>query len=153
VFYRWEVSRAAECLDRVIGSSFKGVVQCDGFSAYRAFASEHNALKLAGCWAHARRNFHEALEQSPKRASWILRQVQHLYRIESMLREQNAGPTLGQAVRSHQSRPILDRLRRALLAFKASRQHLPKSLLGEAVDYALGQWTALEQFLNDGRIQ
>src|SRR5688572_17434689 len=94
--------------------------------------------KLAGCWAHARRNFHEALEQSPQRASWISQQVQHLYRIESMLREQNAGPALRQAVRSHQSRPIVDRLKRALLAFKASRQHLSKSLPGEALDYALG---------------
>ena len=153
VFYRWEVSRAAECLDRVVGSSFKGVVQCDGYSAYRAYASGHTSIKLAGCWAHARRNFHEALDQSRQRASWILRQVQHLYRIESMLREQNAGPALRQAVRSHQSRPIVDRVKQALLVFKASRQHLPKSLLGEALDYALGQWTHLEQFLTDGRIE
>jgi len=153
VFYRWEVSRAAECLDRVLGQNFQGVLQCDGYSAYRAYAKTHTSVTLAGCWAHARRNFHESLEQSPKRSGWILRQLQHLYRIESMLREQKAGPALRQTVRSHQSRPIVERLKRALLAFKGSRQHLPKSLLGEAIDYALGQWTALEQFVADGRIE
>jgi transposase len=153
VFYRWEVSRAAECLDRVLGEKFQGVLQCDGYSAYRAYAHAHTPVKLAGCWAHVRRKFHESLDQSPKRASWILRQLQHLYRIESTLREQKAGPALRQAVRLHQSHPIVARLQRALIAFKASRQHLPKSLLGEAIDYALGQWTPLQSFLTDGRIE
>ena len=55
-----------------------------------------------------------------------------------------AGPALRQAMRSHQSRPIVDRPRKALVLFNASRQHLPQSLLGKAIDYALGQWTALE---------
>src|SRR6185503_20728745 len=38
VFYRWETSRAAECLGHLLGREFQGVVQCDGYRAYRAFA-------------------------------------------------------------------------------------------------------------------
>jgi hypothetical protein len=153
VFYRWETSRAAECLERMLPRDFKGVLQCDGYSAYPAFAKGRNGIQLAGCWAHVRRKFHEALEQSPRPAGWVMRQIQHLYRIESSLREKKSGPNLRQAVRSHQSRPIVQRIKKALLLFKASRRHLPQSLLGQAVDYALGQWSGLEVFLRDGRVE
>ena len=152
VFYRWETSRAAECLVNLLGQEFQGVVQSDGYSAYRAFA-ERSKIKLCGCWAHARRKFREACEQTPGRAGWILRQIQHLYRIESSLRESKAGPALRQAVRSHHSRPIVERLRQVLLLFKTSRRHLPQSLLGQAIDYALAQWPMLEVYLEEGRIE
>ncbi len=153
VFYHWETGRGADCLPRVVGPQFKGVLQCDGYGAYRAHADRHEGIELAGCWAHARRKFHEALEQTPGRAGWMMRQIQHLYRIESELRQARAGPALRQARRSHQSRPIVERLRKALVQFKTGRQHLPQSLLGKAIDYALGQWTALEFYLSDGRVE
>jgi len=153
VFYRWETSRAAACLDNIIPVDFNGTIQCDGYAAYRAFANGRNGIELAGCWAHARRKFHEALEQSPKTAGWILRQIQHLYRVEARLREQRAGPRLREAVRAHESRPIVERLERALVRLKRSGKHLPQSLLGNAMDYALGQWRTLDVYLADGRVE
>ena len=153
VFYRWETSRAAECLDRLVPREFKGVLQSDGYSAYGAFIKTRSAIELAGCWAHARRKFHEALEQSPRPAGWIMRQIQHLYRIEAALRESKAGARLRQAVRSHQSQPIVERIKKALVVFKASRRHLPQSLLGQAIDYTLGQWPTLEVFLRNGKVE
>lgn len=153
VFYRWETSRAAECLERLVPREFKGVLQSDGYSGYGAFIKTRGGIDLAGCWAHVRRKFHEALEQSPRPAGWIMRQIQHLYRIESALRESTAGLQLREAVRSHQSRPIVQRIKGALVLFKASRRHLPQSLLGQAIDYTLGQWTTLEVFLRDGRVE
>jgi transposase len=154
VFYRWETSRAAECLGNIIPVDFKGTVQCDGYSAYRAFANRRNGtIELAGCWAHARRKFHEALEQSPKTSGWIMRQIQHLYGVEARLRQQRAGPRLREAVRAHQSRPIVQRLERAFLRLKSNGRHLPQSLLGIALDYASGQWKTLEVYLADGRVE
>ena len=111
------------------------------------------AIQLAGCWAHVRRKFYEALEQSPRTAGWLVRQIQHLYRIEASLREQRAGPRLRQAVRAHQSRPIVQRIERALIRLKASGRYLPQSLLGQAIDYALGQWSTLTVYLNNGRVE
>ena len=154
VFYRWETSRAAECLGNIIPVDFKGTVQCDGYSAYRAFANRRNGtIELAGCWAHVRRKFHQALEQSPKTAGWMMRQIQHLYRVEARLRQQRAGPKLRQALRAHQSRPIVQRLQRALIALKSGGRHLPQSLMGVAIDYALGQWRTLDVYLDDGRVE
>jgi len=153
VFYRWETSRAAQCLEGLVPREFKGVLQSDGYSAYGAFIKTRGGIELAGCWAHVRRKFHEALEQSPRPAGWIMRQIQHLYRIESGLREGKAGPKLREAARSHQSRPIVERIKKALVLFKTSRRHLPQSLFGQAIDYTLGQWPTLEVFLRDGKVE
>ncbi len=72
----------------------------------------------------------ESLESSPRTAAWILRQLQHLYTIESKLRGMKAGPRLCQAFRAHQSRALVERLERVLLWFKRSGKHLPQSPLG-----------------------
>ena len=154
VCFHWATSRAAACLGDIVPANFNGTIQCDGYAAYRAFATERKgAVALAGCWAHVRRKFYESLESAPRTASWIMRQFQHLYAIESRLREVKAGPKLRQAVRAAESQSIVKRLERVLLRLKSSSKHLPQSPLGTAMDYALGQWTALQVFLADGRIE
>lgn len=154
VFYSWHTSRAAACLDSIIPVDFKGTIQCDGYSGYRSFASgRKGAITLAGCWAHARRKVYEAREQSPRISGWLLGQIQHLYRIEGRLRDQKAGPRLREAVRAHESRPIVERIGRVLIRLKSSGRFLPQSFLGDAIDYALGQWPTLQVFLGDGRME
>jgi transposase len=154
VFFRWETSRATACLDRVIPLNFTGTLQCDGYAAYRSFANGRGAtLQLAGCWAHVRRKFYEAIESSPRTAGWLVRQIQQLYQVESILRERRAGPKLRAAVRAHQSRPVVERLQRVLVKLKASGHHLPQSPLAGAIDYALGQWPMLTVYLADGRVE
>ena len=86
-------------------------------------------------------------------SGWLLRQIQHLYRLEAGLRQHRAGPRLRQARRASQSRPILNRLEKVLLRLKARGRYLPRSSLGQAIDYALGQWRTLEVYLQDGRVE
>ena len=154
VFYWWNTSRAAACLDAIVPADFKGTVQCDGYAAYPCFAeARKGAIILAGCWAHVRRGFYDAREESPKVSGWFLRQIQNLYRIESVLRDKKAGPALREAVRAHQSRPIVERIGRALVRCKTIGRFLPKSLLGEAIKFAMGQWSVLQVYLSDGRVE
>jgi transposase len=154
VIFQWETSRAAACLDKLIAVDFTGTVQCDGYSAYPAFAAKRGGkIALAGCWAHVRRKFYEALEQAPRVGGWIVRQIQHLYQIEARLREQRAGPRLRQAVRTHQSRPVIERIYQALTRLKLARRFLPQSGMGGALDYALNQWPALKVYLEEGRVE
>jgi transposase len=154
VFFRWETSRATACLDKVVPANFTGTLQCDGYAAYRAFANRRGqTIELAGCWAHVRRKFYEAMESSPKTAGWIVRQIQQLYQVESALREHRAGPKLRAAVRAHQSQPIVVRLQRVLAKLKANGRHLPQSPLAGAIDYALGLWSTLNVYLADGRVE
>ena len=154
VFFHWATSRAATCLTEVFPASFTGTVQCDGYVSYRTFADRHGQpIALAGCWAHVRRKFHDALEASPRLAGWCLRQIQNLYQIEARLREQRAGPRLRAAVRASQSRMIVRRLERAVLKLKENKRCLPQSPLGQALDYTLGVWSTLVVYLDDGRVE
>jgi hypothetical protein len=154
VVYHWETSRGADCLKNVIAADFQGTLQCDAYVAYGSFVKKHERnITLAGCWAHGRRNFYEAREQAPQRCGWILRQIGHLYRIEDTLRRSQAGPRKRAAVRMSQSRPICQRLHRALVLFKKSRRYLPRSAFGQAIDYALSNWPLLGVYLQDGRIE
>jgi transposase len=154
VIFHWQTSRAATCLEEVIPVDFRGIVQCDGYAAYRTFAQRRGeAIKLAGCMAHVRRKFYEAREQAPRMAAWLLGQFQQLYAAEASLRESRAGPKLREAMRASASRPIMERLHRVLLRLKARRRYLPRSLMGVAIDYTLSQWPLLLVFLTNGRIE
>jgi transposase len=154
VLFHWERSRAAACLENIIPADFCGTLQCDGYDAYDCFARRRaDRIILAGCLAHVRRKFHEAREQSSKAAGFILKHIQNIYVIEARLRRSRAGPKLRVAERQSASRPILERLHRALLRLKLKRRFLPRSLMGKAIDYALSQWPSLLVFLEDGRLE
>lgn len=154
VAFHWQTSRASTCLEKIIPVNFGGIIQCDGYQAYRTFAQSRNGnIALAGCWAHVRRKFLEAFEQAPRQAGWIIRQIGHLYRIEAALRKSKAGPKLRAAVRAHQSASIQERIHRALLKLKTTGRHLPQSLMRQAIDYTLSQWPMLGVCLGDGRVE
>jgi transposase len=136
---------------------FSGKIQCDGYSAYDRFA-KHRAIDgqpvlLAGCWAHARRGFYEALDHAPKEAGWVLNQIGHLYDIERNLRHKQAGPMLRDAYRASQSVPICRRIYRVLQRWYLTRRFLPRSTMGKALSYTLAQWRALGVYLKEPEIE
>ena len=154
-FFAWRTSRGAACLEDIVPKSFAGIVQCDGYSAYEAFARSApraGRIQLAGCLAHARRKFFEAKAEGED-PQWVLAQIQLLYQIEASLRDARAGPAEVLQTRQQQSVPIIERIKSRLDALQASRKHRPRSLTGEAITYALNQWAKLCVFLHDGRVQ
>lgn len=154
VFFDWHPSRAGECLDTVVPVDFQGTVQCDGYDGYNRLAQRSGKeIKLAYCWAHVRRKFNDAIEGTPRTAGWLIQQIQLLYRIESKLREQRAGPALRQAVRASQSRPVVERIKKACALLVRSKRFLPQEALSRAMAYALAQMPGLGVYLQDGRIE
>jgi hypothetical protein len=149
VLFEWRVSRSREGPQEFL-KNFRGKLQTDGYSAYESLAKARGDLTLIGCWAHARRGFHEALAET-KLAAWFVRQIGLLYAVEKKLREQKAGPALRQPMRVWQSQPVLDRLRRAMSLVR--RRTLPQGLLGQAIDYTLKRWEALTRFVEDGMLE
>jgi len=142
-----------QCVENLLPSGFLGVLQTDAFSSYRSFASgKEERTRLAGCMDHTRRKFMEARQQSPQSAGSILRQIRALYRIESQLRADRAGPALREAMRASGCRMIFERLGRLLRKWKISGSFLPKSNMGGALDYALSNWSLLSVFLEKGRV-
>jgi len=149
VLFDWRLSRSREG-PREFLKNFRGKLQTDGYAAYESLASERDGLTLAGCWAHTRRGFHEALSET-KLAAWFVRQIGLLYAVEKELREKHAGPQLRATMRAWQSRPVLARLRRAMGLVRD--RTLPQGLLGQAIEYALKRWDALTRFVDDGVLE
>ena len=158
VYFDWQLGRGHTCLIELLGlneangtAPFPRIIQCDGYSAYQALADRFRGIRLGGCLAHIRRRFYEAREQVPEVVMPILQNIRELYRIERWLRHTKAPPECRRLVRKANSRPLADELRRKIEAEQA--RHLPQSKLGEAVRYAVGQWSEFIVYLEEGRLE
>jgi transposase len=150
--FHWQTSRAAKCLDAVLPAGWSGTIQCDGYAAYPAFARQRGTgIRLAGCWAHARRAIYQAEPSAPRTCAWLLNQIGQLYAVERELRTSRAGPRLRAAVRSCRSAPTLRRIHAAIVKLRS--RFLPQSGMGKAFAYVLEQWPALLRFADDGRLE
>jgi hypothetical protein len=150
VLYEWHTGRGAKCLDDTL-KDFKGTVQCDGYGAYTSYASGKDNIEIACCWAHARRKFNEAVDESPRIAGWFMAQIGNIYEVEKRLRKMKAGPALRQAVRAAESRMVLNRIGKALKVQLV--KHLPKSQMGKAIQYTLSRMKELSKYCDNGLLE
>jgi transposase len=129
---------------------YRGYLQADAYGGYDAFFKDPaRGLIEVGCWAHARRYFHKALESDQPRMGPALLLIAQLYRMEKEARPLTPEDRL--RLRQLQSQPILEKLRNYLLEIQA--EVLPKSPEGRAVRYTLKNWTALTRYCADGDLQ
>jgi hypothetical protein len=129
---------------------YRGYLQADAYGGYDAFFKDPaRGLIEVGCWAHARRYFHKALESDQARMGPALLLIAQLYRVEKPARSLRSGARL--RLRQLQSQPILENLRNYLLEIQG--EVLPKSPEGRAVRYTLKNWTALTRYCEDGDLQ
>ncbi|MCF8568593.1 IS66 family transposase [Alicyclobacillus tolerans] len=133
-------------------TGFHGYLHVDGYAGYNDIPN----VKLAGCWSHARRKYDEALKALPaakhkgsSAAKEGLDFCNKLFKIERGLKDADAEKRYEE--RQKQSRPVLDAFSAWLHTQKDNV--LPKSALGEAVNYCLNQWEKLVTFLEDGNLE
>lgn len=151
-WYRLADSRLAAIAKEVL-DGFDGTVLCDGYKAYETVETSRAGVRLAHCWAHARRKFVEAEPHYPKPCAEALDMIGKLFEIESALPdadglegdEKKAALEVRARQREHESRPLLDSLREWAL----QQQALPKSALRKAIEYMLRYWKGLTAFLDD----
>jgi transposase len=87
--------------------SYRGYLQADAYGGYDAFFKDPaRGLIEVGCWAHARRYFHKALESDQPRMGPALLLIAQLYRVEEKARPLIAEDRL--RVRQLESRPVLE---------------------------------------------
>src|SRR6202044_3986086 len=130
-------------------AGFAGILQVDGYGAYKALA-EGGPVALAFCWAHVRRKFFEIQASTPAPiAAEALARIGALYAIERDIRGLPA-PTR-QAVRQAQAKPILDAMKPWLGAKLTAVSG--KSTIAAAIRSAPSPWAGLTRYLDDGRIE
>ena len=157
VVYHYDPSREGEVAERLL-EGFQGYLQTDGYSGYDALGSSEGIVHV-GCFAHARRKFHEAWKaqgggkKKAKRGKGSKAQqgfewFRTLYRIERDLRDLT--PAERYRARLERTKPVLDAMREWL---ENSRGTVPpESLTGKAMTYLHNQWPKLERVLEDGRL-
>jgi len=77
VFYTYRKGRGEQGPKEML-SAYEGIVQCDGYKVYDKFKSKPG-IQLAGCMAHARRKFVEALKEDKSKSEHALTLIQQLY--------------------------------------------------------------------------
>ena len=126
----------------------------DGYQVYHTLEAEREDLTIAGCWAHSRRYFDEALKALPKArrndslAYLALKQIQAIYREEKKLAEESAAKRLKH--RQVIIKPMVDAY------FAWVKENLPKvpakGKTHKGLSYCINQEKYLRVFLEDGEV-
>lgn len=130
--------------------NFKGYLQTDGYSGYKAYGNKLEVTHL-GCWAHARREFERALDNDKTKAQYVLVEIQKLYAVERKAKELNLTPQQIKELRLNESLPIINELGKWMVA--QMKLTLPKSQIGKALAYSQTRWDNLSAYLYDGNLQ
>ena len=129
-------------------AGFRGYLQADAGSPYDPLFRQCNGLVEVGCWAHTRRKFFEAKETDLARGLEALARIKQLYEVESDAKDLPAAERL--SLRQERAVPLLGAMKGWLDQQYA--KVLPRSALGGAIGYALGNWQALLRYTEDGDI-
>jgi transposase len=127
---------------------YRGHLQADAYVVYDSFFTDPSrGMVEVGCWAHARRHVHQALESDPSRMRPVLWMIAELYAVEKLARERGLAGEELRVLREQGAVPVLERLSESLLQMQ--QELLPKSEAGQAVAYILKNWTALTRYSRD----
>lgn len=156
-WFDWQPGRGHQSMLEILGHdpatgtlAFRGTILCDGWSAYQALVARYGGIRFAGCLAHIRREFIEALPHFPEECGIILRAIAHIYHIETLIAHTKEHTACRELIRRGIIRPVADQLHRAMLAMRT--RHLPHTRLGEAITYAMGEWPKFQRCLENGRL-
>lgn len=160
--YVWEFSRPASMVifefqpgrgregPREFLKGFRGKLQSDGYGVYDKLGE---GIVYVACAAHVRRGFVDAAKIAPLDPvpAEILARFAELYAVEKEAREAGLSPQARQALRQAKSVPVMNGLKTRLTQIR--QQLTPGSKLTQACDYALGQWSRLQEYLWDGQLE
>ena len=140
--YEWHMGRSAKCAESML-KGYRGLLQSDRYSVYDSLSAKEGFLQV-GCFAHARRKFHEAWRDCNERPSgWYILRIGELYEVERTLKKHPHWDTV--ATRKEQSLPILEKIKERLdLNIQALE---PNTKSYQAVQYALNHWVKLCRYV------
>ena len=139
---------------RTFLKSFHGICITDGYQVYHTLEQEREDLQIAGCWAHVRRRYDEALKALPKEkrnqstAHRGLVMIQAIYRNEKPLKELSAEERRER--RQLSVKPLVEAYFTWVHA--TIGQVMPKSKLWEGLNYSINQERYLKVFLENGNV-
>ena len=152
--YEYCPTRKAENPEKFL-EGYSGILMTDGYQAYHRLEADHpGELKVAGCWAHAKRRFKALIKSDRKRFAKGTTAYEAHARIQAIYHADNMYKDLGNAerlkMRQANVKPLVD----AFFEYLKNRQPMldSSSETGRAVNYCLNQEKYLRVFLTDGMV-
>ena len=153
VLYEYQKTRRADH-PREFLKDFRGVCVTDGYQVYHTVENELEDLKIAGCWAHARRKYDEALKALAKDkrkgalANTALKLIQAIFNADSALKDLSPEERLKK--RQETVAPLVDAY------FTWIKENHANAFRGSKTDkgmqYSLNQEKYLRVFLEDPEV-
>lgn len=149
ILYEYQPTRSSAHPKRFL-AGWKGYLHADGYKGYHDLPAD---ITVIGCWVHMRRKFDEALKAIPVEsrpqslAPEAIKRLGVLFHLETLWKDMM--PDERQALRLKESKPLAE----AFFVWLDSLYVLPKTPMGQAITYALGQRRWLMNFFLDGRCE
>jgi transposase len=130
---------------------WNGILQTDGYQAYDQVGGP--SLIHVGCWAHARRKFVDAVKVNPKDgvAIAMVTRMDALFLVDRHARQQQLNVEQRAAMRREHAQAWVDEIHAECLRLR--NEVLPKSALGEAVNYTLNMWAKLRRCFDHAEVE
>ncbi len=128
---------------------FRSTLQADAYAGFQALY-DSGRIQEAACWAHVRRKFYNIHQsQASTVGAEALSRIGQLYGIEREL--WGKPPETRRAGQRSRAAPLLTEFE-VWLTMTLSRVS-QKSVLADAIRYALVRWTALTRYCDDGGLE
>ncbi len=130
---------------------WNGILQTDGYQAYDQVGGP--GMVHVGCWAHARRKFVDAVKVNPKDGAAIqmVTRMDALFLVDRHARQQRLSLEERAALRRQHAEPWVEEIHAECLKLRADL--LPKSTLGQAVNYTLNLWAKLRRCFDHAEVE
>lgn len=148
MFYYDRGSRSYRVARELLGN-YKGNAQTDGYQGYEQFEGQEG-ITMYGCWAHVRRKFVEALDTDKRHATEAIVYISKLYKVESDADELKLTPKQRGELRRKEAYPVIQVFEKWMKDTYPTV--LPKSKIGQAIEYTYALLPRLSRYVNDGRI-
>jgi transposase len=149
ILFDYRPGRGREGPDDIL-KDFRGYLQTDGYSVYEDF-DRRPGITLLHCMAHARRKFHEALQNDQPRAEYVLGLFGQLYAIERKIKETELQGDAIIQLRQQEAVPILQTLK-TWMTEEYPKLAVRKSPIAQAMGYFLPRWEKLCIYTKDARL-
>ena len=149
VIFEYKTGRSREGPNNFL-KDYSGILQVDGYSGYDELASREN-IKRAACMAHVRRKFESALEYDKSSAEYALGIIGSWFEKERDAKKISLTYDQRLAMRNESMKSEFASFKEWML--KNITDHLPRSPIRKAMEYALGQWSGFDAFFEDGRVE
>lgn len=148
VFFHYDKGSRAQKVVVDLLKDFKGAIQTDGYSAYSIYERKKGVLLLS-CWAHARRKFHESLQEDKNGAEYALEQIGKLYKVEQMADDQDLDFEQRSELRKRLAYPIMRAFEKWIVAYHPKA--IPGGRMSKALSYTYNLFERLSRYHLDGR--